>query len=109
MCEFHIDKIVRLEETVADLRAHLAAVTKERDAVVKTVNALDIAIRNHILTEGDLRKRVEELERERDKLLGQRNGWAEKRHAQWCCTRTGGDCCCGHDEAQPNFPRKEGG
>ena len=40
------------------------------------------------------------------KLEGQRNGWATKRHASWCCG-SGDSCCCGHEEAISGLTSKQ--
>ena len=42
--------------------------------------------------------RIASLEAECERLRGQVNGWAERRHASWCCG-PGEMCCCGHEAA----------
>jgi hypothetical protein len=47
----------------------------------------------------DLEAENARLRQRCEKLEGQRNGWAETRHARWCCG-PGEMCCCGHEEVK---------
>ena len=46
-----------------------------------------------------LKRKIRRLQERCIELLKQRNGWAEKRHASWCCG-SGEMCCCGHEEVK---------
>lgn len=68
---------------------------KERwDLLLNGHNRADTKIDNQLCSD------VLSLINEVGNLQASLYGWAEEDHAEWCCHKELGCCCCGHDKAK---------